>query len=111
MPTFEFECKECECVFEELVLSGEVCPTDCPNCEAQDALKKIISLPAMGKVTLTGQEWKDKMATDSAKDQVRAMKDENFLANLVGEIKYETKTKAVEKDAQNRPKIKRNNKK
>jgi putative FmdB family regulatory protein len=43
MPLYEYECQECEHVFEELVLSDE--PVVCPQCRSRK-LEKLLSVPA-----------------------------------------------------------------
>ncbi len=43
MPMYEYECQECEHVFEELVYGDE--RVACPQCQSQK-LEKLISVPA-----------------------------------------------------------------
>ena len=109
MPIFEYECGNCEYVWEDTILSGEPEPEFCPQCEEKE-VRKLMSLPAAGKVKLYGQDFKNQMATEAKKLEQQMYRDENLLANFVGEKKYEQKTKEYEKDRQNRPKIKTNKK-
>jgi len=43
MPIYEFKCKKCEHIFEELRNTGDFSNTQCPKCKSIDA-EKIFSL-------------------------------------------------------------------
>jgi putative FmdB family regulatory protein len=43
MPLYEYECRKCDHVFEELVYGDE--PVACPNCKARK-VEKLFSVPA-----------------------------------------------------------------
>ena len=42
MPIFEYQCKKCEEIFEELVLKDEDIPRKCPKCGSK-IIKKLFS--------------------------------------------------------------------
>lgn len=105
MPIFEFECEECNFGWEDICTLSEL-PTVCPECQTENRVKKLISLPAPGKVELSGRELKDKLKIDTQKLKADAGKNENLLANLVGESKYEGNLKLEKQIKQIRPKIK-----
>ena len=44
MPIYDFKCRACGHVFEELVKLGQT--PDCPSCGARD-LERLVSLPAV----------------------------------------------------------------
>ncbi len=46
MPLFEFQCKNCENIFEDLVLSNEI--PKCPQCQSEKT-EKLISRPCRNK--------------------------------------------------------------
>ncbi len=89
MPTFEFECEECEYQWEDIVFSHEPLPTICEHCKTEGKVKKIMSIPATGIVELTGHDLKTKIKSDAKKLTQGAAKNENTLANLVGENRYQ----------------------
>jgi putative FmdB family regulatory protein len=45
MPLYEFECRSCRQVFEELVRPGSTEPVTCPNCGSKDA-ERLLSATA-----------------------------------------------------------------
>jgi putative FmdB family regulatory protein len=47
MPLYEYECRQCEHVFEELVFGDE--PVACPKCQGR-TLDKLLSVPARPQV-------------------------------------------------------------
>ena len=53
MPVYEFNCKECQHDFEELVLGSEM--VSCPNCQSQK-LEKLVSAFAVGDARSFGAE-------------------------------------------------------
>lgn len=107
MPTFEYQCLNPECVidsWEDLYLPGEDLPTACPECNGP--IQKLVSLVAQGVVKLHGHDLKAKVKEDAKKMIAESHRDENLLANLVGENKYQQNQTIAKKISANRPKIK-----
>jgi hypothetical protein len=63
-------------------------PETCPECHVPGWVTKLISVPARGKVELTGDDLVQSVMSSASQDRSRAGKDENFYANMVGESKY-----------------------
>ena len=65
MPVYEYRCKECGYEFDKHQSFSEARLTDCPNCEAEGALRKVF-----GKVGVTfkgsGFYRTDSRSTDSS---------------------------------------------
>jgi len=87
MPIFDFECQSCHNIFDDIIFTGDPLPS-CPQCQESEAIKKLPSLVATGIVKLTGHEYKQKVLADGKKAAAEIKKDENRLANFVGETKY-----------------------
>lgn len=113
MPTFEYLClnKKCQHEWEDIVLMKEEEPSKCPECKSKK-IQKLISLPSLGIVELTGLDWKKKIKEDAGKMVVEASRNENVLENLVGTSTLE-KNQKVQKELKSafpkseRPKIKK----
>lgn len=88
MPTYPYECQECGHEFEEFhEITAEPLKT-CPKCN-KDSLKRMIyGGSGKGIVQLYGQDLKDKIYSDAKKIRAEAHKNENVMANLVGENKF-----------------------
>lgn len=97
MPTYEFQCDKCEGVSEDILGINDPPPEVCPLCEEKNCLKKIISLPAQGKVELTGHELKAQLKQDAQKMKKDILGNENKLANALGEEKFQKTTVQREK--------------
>lgn len=95
MPTYEFKCVNCELEWEDLLLSYKDENPGCPNCNGSS--KRLISLPAPGKVELTGFELKQQVINQAAKDVKEMSFNENKAANLIGESKFQQRTANAEK--------------
>lgn len=113
MPTLEFEhlTEDCGFIWEDIVFFDEPLPNTCPECGEQGNIIKLISLPAQGKVLLTGRDLSAKLKSDGQQMMREATKNENTLANLVGESKFEQNLKVEKKLKEERPKIKSSRKK
>lgn len=110
MPLYEHICDECEHEWDDIYSWKDPIPTVCPECGAEGNVRRLISLPSEGKVELSGPEFKAKLKADALKFKSQVKKDENLLANVVGESKYhhnELKRAEAQKD---RPKIKKSKK-
>jgi putative FmdB family regulatory protein len=86
MPCYEHKCESCEHIWEDLFKISDPVPAECPNCGASN-IKRLMSWSS-GKVELTGKELTDTLKAQGKKIAASAMKNENVLANLVGESKY-----------------------
>lgn len=90
MPTYLYECPV-HGEFEE-EHSIKVKLEKCTKCK-EEKLKPVQKIkrllyPTSGKVTLSGHELIQKTREDGRKMGQRALKDENFAANLAGEDTY-----------------------
>jgi len=96
MPIYTFECQNKECNFlldEEYYDSMEELPHTCPNCK-QETLIRIIDGTAAVRVELYGQELYQKLRGEGLAIKKQACRNENTLANLVGNDKYQANVKA-----------------
>lgn len=89
MPTYEHLCAHCEEEFEDTYSMKAEPPTTCPLCGEEGGVKRLISLTAPGIVEVTGHELKQKLKEQGRQLKTEALRNENKLANLVGEDKYQ----------------------
>jgi putative FmdB family regulatory protein len=107
MPTYEHLCHHCNYEWEDIYSMKTDAPTTCPECKTEGQVKRLISGGSgKGIVEITGHDLKDKLKKEGQELKQAAMKDENLLANLVGDS-YNTKISRYEKDVANmeRPKF------
>ena len=90
MPTYDHQCESCSHEWEEVYKMADPIPDVCPNCKTKGKVKRLISWVA-GTVKLTGRENVQKQWEDGKKIAREAKKNENLLANIVGEEKYHQK--------------------
>ena len=109
MPKYDFECKQCENTWEDIIAYADPNPA-CPECQSKE-VSRPISLIAHGKVKLYGQDYKDSLMKGKFEAYKKASTDETFAANLIKKKKYHTNEVQTEKDKNNRPKIKSSRKK
>ncbi len=87
MPTYEYECPVCG-EFEEYH-SIMIKLTHCPKCESEgkeSEVKRLISGGSgKGVMVLSDDEFKASLKGEVEKIKQRAAKDENYMANLIGE--------------------------
>jgi len=89
MPTYEHICLECNHEWEDEYSIKANPPTTCPSCKADGKVKRLISGGSgKGRVEHTGNEYKEKVMSDAASLKREAYRNENVMANLVGESKY-----------------------
>lgn len=89
MPTYEHLCLECSHEWEDEYSIKVDPPTVCPKCSTEGKVKRLISGGSgKGKVELTGQEYKEKVMSDAQSLRREAYRNENVMANLIGESKY-----------------------
>lgn len=108
MPTYEHGCKSCKHEWEEIYSMREPTPTVCPECKAEGQVVRFISGGSgKGIVEITGHELKDKLKKEGQELKRAALKDENLMANLVGETRYQKDKTGIEKDiaSMGRPRI------
>lgn len=110
MPNYEYTCVKCEENWEDLYNLSDPIP-NCPECDSSENVVKLISLCAKGVVQLGLYEQKVKIKSDAIKMQKETFKNENLLANLVGENKYQNNVKFEQAAKTDRPKIKSSKKK
>jgi putative FmdB family regulatory protein len=87
MPTYEHLCEACDNEWEDIYKISDPIPTQCPKCKKKGEVKRLIS-SCQGRVELSGYEYKAKIKEDVLKMSKSMLKDENKLANFVGESKY-----------------------
>lgn len=111
MPVYEHLCDACQHEWEDEYSIKIDPPSTCPECKVTGQVKRLISLCAPGRVELGRHEMKEKIKEDVRKLKSDANKNENLLANLVGEDKYQNNKVLEKKVAEVRPKIKTSRKK
>lgn len=97
MPTYEHCCEKCKHEWEEEYKMADPVPNTCPKCKVKGKVKRLISVCA-GTVILTGKENVKKQWAEGKKIAAEAAKNENLLANLVGESTYHQKQLARDKN-------------
>lgn len=110
MPVYEHACSHCEEEFEDTYSMKAEPPTKCPLCGEEGGVKRLISLTAPGIVELTGGDLKQKLLADGRKLKHEALNNENKLANLIGEDKYQanqSKHEKVKTELSKAPAVKR----
>ncbi|HVI40236.1 MAG TPA: zinc ribbon domain-containing protein [Anaerovoracaceae bacterium] len=111
MPVYEHICDECEHEWDDIYSWRDPIPTVCPECGTEGKVRRLISLPSNGVVQLQGHELKAKLRADAVKFKSDVRKDENLLANIVGENKYHNNELKRAEAQKERPKIKKSRKK
>lgn len=111
MSFYDHLCGNCKQEFElEYSVHASV-PTICPLCNHDGQVKRLITYATPGKVELTGHDLKSHLKAEGKKLKAEAMRNENTLANLVGESKFQSNTKQLEKDISNLERVKIRSKK
>ena len=108
MPTYEHLCNNCQHEWEDIYSMKQDPPTLCPSCNVEGKVQRLISVGSgRGIVEITGHELKAKMRAEGQELKRAALKDENLMANLVGEARYQKDKVGIEKDISNmgRPRI------
>lgn len=105
MPTYEFECENCEYVWEDIMSIKDPIPSSCPDCEEEGCIRKLISLPAQGKVELTGHELKASIKEGAKQLKKEIYSNEYSYANALGESKYQEIQTKMDTKRKERPKI------
>lgn len=106
MPTYEHLCNACKHEWEDIYGMTTDPPTTCPECKKEGEVQRLISGGSgRGIVEVTGQELKAKLKQEGTQLKRDALRNENVLANLVGETKYQTNTVQLERKLAERPRI------
>jgi putative FmdB family regulatory protein len=106
MAIYDHLCSSCNQEFELEYSVKEDPPTKCPLCGHDGMVKRLISYAAPGKVEIYGHELKAKIKEDAKKMVADAGRNENMMANIIGESKYQSKISQYDRDSRGRPKIK-----
>lgn len=95
MPTYLYKCLNKECIGEfEEYHSISIKLEECPHCKESgrgaQPVERLINGGGSGKgiVEQSFAEFKENLPNEVAKIKQRASRDQNFLANLVGESKF-----------------------
>ena len=90
MPTYPHICNECQHEWEEFYSMNAEPPDTCPKCGVKGKVERLISGGSgRGIVILGGNELKEKTKQDAAAMVNEASRNENYLANMVGEDRYQ----------------------
>jgi len=94
MPTYDHFCtnEDCKYEWEEFYSITTAPPTICPKCKKETAQRGISGTCGI-VIELTGQDFKQKMKEDANKISREASRNENLMANLVGENKFSSLVK------------------
>lgn len=87
MATYLYQCQTCNHEWEEIRSIHEANPEECPECKAK-SVKRLINMGFSTKVELSDREFRDKAVADAVEFKRNFHKDENVMANYVGEEKY-----------------------
>ncbi len=89
MPTYEFQCQDCQHEWEDFLSILAPDPEECPSCHVKGKTLRLISGGSgKGMVELTGQELVDKLKGDAQQLKKDAAKSEKVYSNLLGESRY-----------------------
>jgi putative FmdB family regulatory protein len=90
MPTYIHKCtdEECNHEWDDFYSITEDPPKTCPKCGKETAKRLIYGGSGKGVVVLTGRELTNKIKQDARNMLKQSQKDENIIANIVGEEKY-----------------------
>lgn len=88
MPIYEHVCESCGHEWEDLFSLRDGIP-ECPECGSKDKVKRVISVPATGRVDEPlNRETIAKLKKEGKAMAKEARRNENLMANIVGEEKY-----------------------
>lgn len=88
MPTYEYMCQSCNHEWEEYhsILADPI--KFCPSCKEESAKRMISGGSGKGRVELGYHEMKEKIKSDARNTLKESSRNENLLANLIGEDRY-----------------------
>ena len=84
---YEHLCEACNHEWEDIYKLKDPVPDTCPSCNTKGQVKRLISWSA-GRVELSGHEYQQHIKEEAQKLKREASQNENVMANLVGEDKY-----------------------
>lgn len=87
MITYLHKCDACNHEWEAEYSIKDDPPKFCPSCNAE-SVRRLINSEGYSKMELTPDEFKATIQNEVNKIKQTANKNENYLANLVGETKY-----------------------
>lgn len=96
-PTYDHTCSHCDNEFEDIYSMKEDPPTVCPLCGEEGGVKRVMSIPAIGIVELTGYDLTRKLRAEGKQLVHKAKQNENVLADMVGHDKLQSNTVITEK--------------
>jgi putative FmdB family regulatory protein len=95
MITYLHKCDSCEHEWEAEYSIKDSPPKFCPKCNAE-TVRRLINSEGYSKMELTPEEFKERLKDETNKVKSLASKNENYLANLVGENKYNSNVQTKE---------------
>lgn len=95
MITYLHRCDTCSHEWEAEYSIKDSPPKFCVKCNAE-TVTRLINCEGGAKMELNAEEFKEKLQDEVNKMKSQANKNENYLANLVGEDKYNSNVKTKE---------------
>ena len=98
MLTYEYICENAECLneWEEEAEIVDPKQTTCPKCLQETAKRLISGGSGKGIVELSGQELLSYVQDETQKMRVKCNQNESYLANMVGENRYQSNVTSYE---------------
>jgi len=96
MITYLHKCDACNHEWEAEYSIKDNPPKNCPSCGAE-AVRRLINCEGGARMELNPEEFKEKIKDEVNKMKQQASKNENYLANLVGEKKFQENVATKEK--------------
>lgn len=90
MPTYDFQCQACQNEFEDIIKMDDPFP-NCPKCNSTE-IKRLISYATPGKVEISADQIDAEIKKGGQEILNKAASNENYMANLVGDGKYQNNT-------------------
>lgn len=88
MPTYLHHCSACDQKFEEIYSITAPVLTVCSLCKKEGGVKRLINFGFGIKVELGQQEYREYLEREATKFKNEVASDENKLANMHGEDRY-----------------------
>lgn len=96
MITYLHKCDTCQHEWEAEYSIKDEPPKFCVKCNAEN-VRRLINHEGGARMELNDEEFKEKLKDEVQKMKKEASKNENYLANLVGESKYNSNVSVREK--------------
>ena len=99
MLTYEYICENEECLneWEEEAEINDPKQTTCPKCGKETAKRLISGGSGKGIMSLEGHELLEHVKNETQKMRAKCNQNENYLANMVGENRYQSNVTSYEK--------------